>query len=261
MSDTRVCFIIACKVYRNYKSFLSTYINNINSFYSNALILLIDNNSKYAKEFYKQFETIQNVVVLENTSESKFEVGAYNFGIQYIIDNNLSFDYFVCSQDTMVLVNNFDFNILKESNTKACPIYLLKHKYIGQYGYDLLKHLNLYEENEEYFCCWCIGFVVDNESLLKLNNLTKNITTKNRSKVENFERIIDNKVYAYTTEFEASLGKILYTLNDNKYNSVEGDADLMRYNCHEVQPDSEDAKRTGHFFVKLAQNKTENTEE
>ena len=101
--DISLCFIISCKVYKNYKSHLLFYVNNIKAFYPEAIILLVDNNSLYGKEFYKQFQDIKNVICLENTNESKFEVGAYNFGIEYIINNNLHFDYYVFTQDTMVL--------------------------------------------------------------------------------------------------------------------------------------------------------------
>jgi len=260
MNNIKICFIISCKINKNYKSYLSFYVNNINTYYSNAKIILVDNNSKH-KDIYKEFDENKNIIILENTSDSKFELGAYNFAIEYIITNNLSFDYYICTQDTMVLENYYDFNNLKVLNIKACPIYLVAHNLIGYYGYDILKYFNLYEENENYYCCWCFSFIVDHESLLYINNLTKNIIIQNRYKPDNFERFKNDKVYAYTIEFESALGKILYKANNNKLFCLDGDMDNRRYDCHTIDLDSEEAKNTGHFFVKLSQKKTENTEE
>ena len=86
----KLCFIIACKVYKNYKSYLPFTIKNINEFYPNSTIILVDNNSKYS-EYYNIFKNEQNIILLENTSSCKFELGAYNFATKYIIDNNLGY--------------------------------------------------------------------------------------------------------------------------------------------------------------------------
>ena len=41
----KLCFIITCKVYHNYISYLTLYVNNIINFYNDSLIILVDNNS------------------------------------------------------------------------------------------------------------------------------------------------------------------------------------------------------------------------
>ena len=44
--------------------------------------------------------------------------------MRYLIDNNIldNYKYIVCTQDTFVLKNKYDFNILNNQNTTACTI-------------------------------------------------------------------------------------------------------------------------------------------
>jgi len=265
-SNLKLCFIIASKVYKDQITLLPSYMLNILTFYPSATIIVVDNNSKYGPIFYKQFEDFKNIIILENTSPSKFEVGAYNYAAKYIFENNLYFDYYICTQDSLVLVNPYDFNILKNNNTKAGQIYLLKWQYIGGDGVYMCKYLNIYEENEEYFNCWVISFFCDHESLEKFHNMTKNIYVTQKFKDALFTRevIIDGKVdptkiNAVCGEFETSLGKILYVLNNNKVASIEGDADNKRYDCWSVNVLSLETKLLGHYFIKRIFNKSEKT--
>lgn len=244
MSQPSLCFIIACKVYRSYESYIPLYVSNIKEYYPEALILLVDNNSSYT-EFYNQFSSMKNVLVLENTSEGKFELGAYKFATEYIKSNNLKFDYYLCSQDTFVLVNKYDFNRLVKDNVKACPIgHFYFHRSFGKHV-NVLRQLGLYDPSEEFSCCWCVSWCCDHESLLNINILLASIVPRSRGDSEETERY---------------MGKILKMLNNSMEYAielgVEGNAD---YDCHTIDPRSEAAKNTGHFFIKRAQQKHEYT--
>jgi hypothetical protein len=268
--ETRLCFIIACKVYKYYTSYLSEYIKNINIFYPSAFILLVDNNSLYGKEFYKQFDGINNLKIIENISDSKFEQGAYNFGAKYIIDNNLKFEYYICTQDTFNIINKYDFSILKKNNIKAASIYSSKYRHITIRGDYILKRLGLFQEGEEYNGCCFLSYICDHISLLKIYELTHSCIVKYRYfDAPEFEReyfnpdgsISRDKINCTTSDFESSLGKILYILNDKRYTPIECDHDEMKYSTFEINFSDEKYKKLGYCFVKKYQGKTENTPE
>lgn len=225
-----VCFIIACKVYKNYKSYIPFYVKNIKSFYKDYKIILVDNNSKYGKDFFKQFDDDSNIIVLENLSESKFEVGAYNYAIEYIKKNNLIYEYYVFTQDTMVLIKPYDFTVLKQNSITACPI-------------------GTFIENNNYGC-WCNSFILNLENMLIFNISTKDIIIRNRSDSVHSERW---------------LGNLLLQLNNNILYSIVGDhmdsVDKYRNNYAQLLMDieSEEIKKFNFYFVKDCQQKTENT--
>jgi hypothetical protein len=81
-----VCFIISCKYNRNYITYIKYYVDNIIKYYTNYLIIIIDNNSIYIDELIKLFNFLnyKNIVILTNNIECKFEIGAYKMGIIYL---------------------------------------------------------------------------------------------------------------------------------------------------------------------------------
>jgi hypothetical protein len=241
-----LCFIIACKVYKNYQSYIPKYIDNINLYYPGAKIILVDNNSVY-KEFYEILKNIYpDVIILENTSESKFEVGAYKFATEYIINNNLHYDYYICTQDTFILVNKYNFNELVTNNIKAASLgHFYFHRSSGLH-IRVLSLLGIYDPNEEFLCCWCSSWVCDHKSLLDINIMLKNIIPTTRYE---------------SMESERYMGKILKILNNNVSYSIEKGVEGNNYDCHSIDLTSEDAKKTGNYFIKRAQQKNENTPE
>lgn len=122
----RPCFIISHRYYRNYQSFILYYIENIQKFYENSMIILVDNNSKYLDDIKKKLNP--EIIVLVNDTECKFEIGAYNVGINYILSNNLldNFDYYVFTQDNFIIKNKCDFDILEKNNTFAAALDIFK---------------------------------------------------------------------------------------------------------------------------------------
>jgi hypothetical protein len=239
-----LCFIIACKVYKTYKSYLNKYIENIQTYYPEAKIILVDNNSVY-NEFYQTLNSIHpDVIILENTSDSKFEVGAYKFATEYIIKNNLSFDYYICTQDTFILVNKYDFNELVKNNVKAAAIsHFYFHRSCGLH-INVLNQLGLYNPSEDFLCCWSNSWVCNHDSLLQINKLLHEIKPITRYQ---------------SMETERYMGKILKLLNNNISYSIEKGIEGNNYDCHSIDPTSDSAKLTGNYFIKRAQQKNENT--
>lgn len=241
---SKIAFVISHRYYRSYPAYTQHYIENINKFYENSIIVVVDNNSPYLSDVKHLYEQYSNVTVLVNETECKFEVGAYKVGIQYLMtrpDYN-SLDYVVFTQDTMVLKNRYDFNILKEGNHTACPI--------GGYCQDgfpahmlerVLKPIGLWNRMNEINFCWCCSFVL------------------HQSKVEQFFNYVKDVRMTVRYESEASerwLARIMYELNDHKHYAIEGDIRNITYDVFSVdmlQPVQ------GHYFVKRAQQKTERT--
>jgi len=241
----KICFFIACKVYKNYKSYLAFYVKNILNFYPNATILLVDNNSKYF-EFYQQFKDEPNVIILENTSAQKFELGAYNFATKYIIDNNLQFDFYVCTQDNVVMVNNLDFNILIDHDIFACSTATFIFSRSQDLHIEVLSQLNLYDPDEKFLCNSWNSWIVNHANLLNIYQLTKSliITTRHQS-----------------MQTERYMGKVLKMLNNNVSISIDGPSEFHTYNCFAVDPTTIEIKNDKYIFIKVVQNKTELTEE
>ena len=85
--DYKIVFIIAHRYTRGYESYLKYYINNILSFYKNPLIIAVDNNSKHKDDIFDDIKNIDNVILLDNYIKCKFELGAYQVGFRYLLDN------------------------------------------------------------------------------------------------------------------------------------------------------------------------------
>jgi hypothetical protein len=85
----KVFFIISAKYYRNYKCYLKFYVDDIQKFYKNFYTLIVDNNSKYINDIILLFQEYNNLKIIINNSDCKFEIVAYNEGIRYILNNNL----------------------------------------------------------------------------------------------------------------------------------------------------------------------------
>ena len=120
----KLVFVIAHKYFRGYPSYLKYYIENIQRLYTDSLILVCDNNSVFKEEVFEAIPPNDNIKFLDNDIECKFELGAYQIGIRYLLEHNLrdEYDFVICTQDNFILKNKYDFNILIDGDVTACPI-------------------------------------------------------------------------------------------------------------------------------------------
>lgn len=243
-NDLSLCFIIACKVYKNYQSYLHFYISNIKKYYNNVKIILVDNNSEYQDIYKSLLIEFPDLIFLQNLSNAKFELGAYKFATEFIKKNDLKFDYYICVQDTFVLVNKYNFNILKEKNVSACSLAHFHFFRSFNLHTQVLSQLNLYDNREEFLCCWCNSWVCNHDILIKINELLKNVNPITRGESAQTERY---------------MGKILKMFNNNISFAIEEGFEGNNYNCHTIDPTTEHSKSLGHYFIKRAQQKNENT--
>lgn len=250
--ESKLCFIIAVKYYRQYESYVKYYVDNIQEFYKDSLILLVDNNSTYIEDIRVQLKAYNNVEIIINNSSCKFEIGAYNEGIRYIITNNLldKYEYFVFSQDTFVLKNKYDFNTLISNNifagsfnnTLAAPKYDFKH---DSMNIEILNKINLYNVDEAYCLCWCSSFILHMSKITAYFEIVKDLIITGR--------------HQGSTQSERFLGPILYYLNNNQHYSICGDMmspQICGYDCWTVNIQSDNISK---FFVKRVQQKNETT--
>jgi len=252
MENYNLCFIIAHKYCRNYKIYIKYYIDNINKFYNNSLVIIVDNNSKYIDDIKILLNDYKNVLLLTNNTESKFEPGAYNVGINYIINNNLleNYDYYIFTHDNFILKNKYDFNILKNNNTNACALHThFGSFYVNENIINILTKINLQHRINELETCWACSFVLNKIKIIDYLNITKDIIATNKQGSHDYERYVSG---------------ILYYLNDHILTSICGPANsIMQWNetgFHgfnaiedNITPD------TNRFFVKTSQGKTETT--
>lgn len=247
--DNRLIFIIAHKYYRGYVSYVNFYIDNIKSLYPNSLIIIVDNNSPNKGDVFNSLK-YDDIILLDNNIECKFEIGAYQVGINYLLENNLinDYDYVIFSQDTYILKNKYDFNIFKTQNIHAASFVGLKNDFEKwDVCSRVLRELNLTDKLEYTTLCWCNSFIVSTEKIQILQTYFKPIVIKVRYESEASERY---------------LGRIILELNGGQDFSLQGDNNLFlvdgkTYNCLEVNPYWE----MDNYFCKVAQQKNENTNE
>jgi hypothetical protein len=254
----KVIFIIAHKYFRGYESYVEYYIQNIQRFYQDSLVLVVDNNSVYKDEIFDNLKKYNNVILLDNNNSCKFEIGAYQVGIKYLIDNNLfnKYDYIALTQDNFILKNRLDFNTLYEQNITACPINSYYQDGSFQYISDsVLNSIGLLNNLDKTTFCWCSSFIISTTKCLELYNYIKDITITVRIE---------------SCASERYLSRILWELNNHKNNDIDGDIRYLgdswadkrnpspKYDCHSVNP-YDDSITT--FFVKRTQQKTETTQD
>ena len=246
-----ICFIISCKYNKNYIIYIKYYVDNIIKYYKNYLIIIVDNNSLYINELIQIFNFLnyKNIIILSNNNECKFEIGSYNFGILYLLKNNLinKYDYYIFTQDNFILKNKYDFNILKNNKIYACPINEHDEKpffypNITEYAYEILKKINLYDNLDKITFCWCNSFILHNSKIIDFYNYTKDIIIVNRFESECCERY---------------LPRILYELNNHKNYNIDGFMNNIKYNLHSNHINT----NIFSYFEKKIQGKTEKTQE
>ena len=252
----RVIFIIAHKYFRGYDSYVEYYVNNIRKFYENSLIIIVDNNSTYKDDIFDKLKVYDNVVLLDNNLDSKFEIGAYTVGLNYLIENKIdNYDFVALTQDNYVLKNKVDFNNLHSNGTKACPLvgcrqdpsltdYLSIHNDCRDVWQPILSKFNLLDNLDKISFCWCNSFVISTSNINKLYEYFKQIVVKIRWE---------------SCASERYMSRILYELNGCVNHTIDGDIRDVKYkyDYHSVDLKSP----VNSFFVKKVQNKTENTKE
>lgn len=258
VNKNNVIFIISHKYFRGYESYLKYYIGNIFYFYENALIIVVDNNSTNKEDIFTTIDKNEKIIFLDNDIESKFELGAYQVGLKYIIDNNLNseYDYIVFTQDTFILKNKYNFNQLYENNVYACVINGCKqddptsmdysgiHKNHWDIQEKVLNDLGLNNEIDKISFCWCVSFIINSNKSEQLFDYLKKI-------------IITNRMESCASE--RYMARIIYELNNHQNYDIDGDIKFLNnfYDCHLVDVYSE----INTFFVKKAQQKTEHTKD
>ena len=214
----KICFVIALKYYRTYPVYIREYVDNIRRYYEDSFIIIVDNNSEHIRDITFDFD---NVVILTNTSPQKFELGAYNLGIKYIIDNGLTekYDYYTFTQETFMLCEKFDVDELANNGVKACPLVGSKQGSFASeftsefvFGFketlirDTISDLGLMNKTQELSFCFASSFILHKSKLHEFNKMTSNI-------------IVLNKIHSQCCE--RFLAGIFYILNEGVNTALE----------------------------------------
>jgi hypothetical protein len=244
----KVIFIIAHKYFRGYISYLKYYIDNILTFYENALILIVDNNSEFKDDVFNTIELKDNILFLDNDINCKFEVGAYNVGFKYLIEKNQlqNFDYIFCTQDNYIIKKKYDINILKNNDIKSGSLIgLFNDCEKSDIVIPILKRLNMIHKLESSLLCWCNSFILSVDKVAQFCEYIKDIIIVERYQSEASERY---------------LGRLLFELNGGVNFTIDGSdntffVDGIGHNCHNINPYGEIDK----YFCKISQQKNEKT--
>jgi hypothetical protein len=223
-----ICFIIGCKYYRNYVTYIKYYVDNIIKYYSNYLIIIVDNESTYIDDLIQLFNFLnyKNIIILSNNIECKFEIGGYKLGILYLFKNNLidKYDYYVFTQDNFVLKNKYDFNILNDNNIYACAINVfdddltIVNDVLVKYREDqeiILKQINLFDNfNKTNTLTLCNSFILHKSRIIPYYNYIKDFIIK--TKIENlYERILPSILYELNNHINFNIDGYYYNYDNN----------------------------------------------
>jgi hypothetical protein len=243
----KVLFIIAQKYVKGFPCFIEYYVQNIRTFYpDNSFILIVDNNSTYLNEIQEKMAGIPKLLIITNTSESKFELGAYKFGVKYILENHLhlSYSYFVFSQDSYVIKNKFPFetleNVLATSIVRfRDPFGLFKNTMVQ----NVLKKIGM--DMIDHTLCWANTFILHSSVLSDFLSIIDDIVIVNKENACDCERF---------------LGAILYKLNGCSDHSIDGNGitEVRHYDCWTVDLIN---TPTTFYFMKKVTNKNENVQD
>ena len=247
LDKNRPVFIIAHKYIRGYESYSELYVQTIQKLYDEYLIIFVDNNSTYKSDIFNKLKEYKNVILLDNNNQGKFEIGAYNVGLQYLINNDLyrHYSYVILSQDTFIIKNKVDFNILHKNNVLACPIVDCHgdltsiHKGYYDSFLPVLKKLNMDYDIEK---CWCNSFIISSEKTETLYNFIKDIII-----TERWDSCVS----------ERYLGRILWEINNKVKYDIDGDIYHIQNLYDSRKVDIYNHNST--FFVKRLQQKTDVT--
>lgn len=252
MSENKICFVIALKYYRNYETFIKYYVDNIQSFYKDSFIIIVDNNSTYIQDIHSLFHGYSNLIIITNETDCKFEIGAYKVGIKYLLTNDLldTYEYIVFTQDNFVIKNKYDFNLLKEQNTLACSLVtwrdskVYNHHFFTPLSQNVLSILGLTNNINNLSLCWCSSFILHSSKIIPFMDIVKNILITSRDDSSSGERFLSG---------------ILYRLNNNIIENIDGDMNEINnhYNGYNIDLVNDDVKTV--YFVKKLQQKTEKT--
>jgi len=256
-NSKKLCFIIAHKYSIKFKSYIKYYVDNIQKFYKDSFILIVDNNSNNIENILNIFNNYNNLKIIINNSNAKFELGAYNEGIRYILTNNLlnKYEYFVFSQDNYVLKNKFDVKKeLIDKNILACSFSKIEKKDGTPFEYNYLRtnpycvyifnKINCLDKITEFGIAWCSSFILHKSKINDYYNIVKDIVVKGN--------------HEGRCAGERFLSGICYYLNNNKYVSLGNEnsvnPEILGYDVWTVDIVNDNLS---NYFVKKVQQKVD----
>jgi len=243
----KVCFIISHKYFRGYTSYIKYYADNIKKLYPDSLTIIVDNNSVYKDDVLKELEGLEGVIILDNDIDSKFEIGAYTVGLNYLITNHLhdQYSHIVCSQDNFVLKNRYDFETMVKDNCYARPINsMFADGECRNIVIPVMNMLGLNDNWDKVNFCWCSSFAINSEKASQLFEYFNKIRVTCRWE---------------SCAGERYLARILWELNEHKdCGDIDGSCSDLAVRHYDTWNVNVFAPSTS-FFVKQVQQKNERT--
>jgi hypothetical protein len=237
--EPTLVFIIAYVYNKNYTSYINHYIENINAFYKNVSILIVDNYPDNVDKF--DIISAPNIIMLTNNTNCILELGAYKVGLNYLNTTGLVYDYCILTQESFIIKNRYDFNTLKNNSVKACTIYSGIFSPSSEYESiiitNVLNSINMNNNFENIRLCWCNNFILHHSVVSPFLSITKDILIKDKFDSGACERF---------------LGRILYELNEHKNFDIDGDQERRRYDCWTINLFN---PIQDHYFAKRVQMK------
>jgi len=196
----KIAFIIAHKYVRGYSTYIDYYVSNIQKYYTNSCIFIVDNQSEHLEDIQSKIQNQSNVHFLINDSESKYELGAYNYVIHHLITTNQihNYDYYVFTQDSYMLKNKYDFNILRNNRVRACPIMeydsdVVRNSYHVPFTMKIL--LEIGQGDIDKLClCFANSFILHCSKVEEFHQITRNIIITTKMESNHTERILSGVI-------------------------------------------------------------------
>jgi hypothetical protein len=161
-----------------------------------------------------------------------------------------SYEYVVFTQDNFIIKNKYDFNQLKERDTLACSLITWQNSKIDNYYFftplsqNVLSLLGLNNDINNLSLCWCNSFILHHSKVVPFMDIVKNIIITTREDSSSAERFLSG---------------ILYRLNNNKIEDIDGDMNDITKFYDYWKVDLVNDCIPNVYFVKRLQQKNEKT--
>ena len=201
--NDKLCFILANNYMKTSIPIIQQQLDTIRNWYANSFIIISINDADNLDEIYKTFMNYTNLIILSNTSDHKYELGAFYIAINWLIDtNNLVFKNYIFMQNNLVLQHKYNFDVLQKYDIKCCRFfphfenincisYAEKHnRHLYKNIPDILKTLNIKNEANMINICCNFNCIINDENILKFYEYIKLCKITNKYDYEVYERVM-----------------------------------------------------------------------
>ena len=183
--NNSLCFVISNNTYISRDKnlvYIKKYVDNIQRIYNNSFIIICNNettDSEHLSNVKNMLLDYKNIVILNNDTNYKCQIGNYAFSIKWLFDNNmLNHSYYVFTESKFILEKSFDFNILQNKDLKVSRFFLWFESMNNENINNILQTIDIHNKKVLINLCEYCNFIIRNDSVNKLYDYIQKCLSK-----------------------------------------------------------------------------------